>query len=198
MGVISFPAEAYARVQKFLLPPGRLWSLTPGSVLSLVFLAVGDELARVSGRAADMIVEADGSTTTELLTDFERELALTDPGALSDADRRLRITAKEVQEPSFKPLDVRLALAPYLDIPLAEVVMLETSNATAIANGDETTVYRFYIHPDTAYGGSADVIAAQAELDSMSHSHTQGFVIVSVSLLCDDADSLTDRDLLGV
>jgi hypothetical protein len=196
VGVISFTAEAYARVQKALLPPGRLWSLNTGSVISAVFLAAGDELARVSGRAVDMIEEADGSTTTELLLEFESDLDLVSTG--TDAARRLRITAKETARPSFRPDDVIAALAPFLDLAIVDIVLIEISNAQAIAVGDERLVYQFYVYRNPALAGTPDIDAAQVELDLISHSHTNGFVVESISMLCDDPESLCDRDLLGV
>ncbi len=195
MGIIAFTAEAYARVQKALLPPGKLWKLID-STLENVFLATGDELARVSGRAIDLVIESDGRTTTELVTDFERELALPSTGSL--AERRLRIDAQETKRPSFRPEDVKAALAPFLDLDVADIVLIENSNAFAISVGDETLVFKFYIYRDPALAGVADISAAQVELFDISHSHTKGVVIESISFKCDDPNSLCDRDLLGV
>ena len=196
MGIITFTSEAYARVQKALLPPGGLWKLID-SFLEKVFLATGDELARVSQRTADLIEETDGSTTVELLPDFERELGLTDSTG-TNAERQARITAQETKRPRFRPEDVKAALAPFLDLDVVDIVLIENSNAFAISVGDETLVFKFYVFRDPALAGVADIAAAQVELDDISHSHTKGVVIESISFKCDEATSLCDRDLLGV
>ena len=75
MGIVAFSAEAYARIQKALLPPGRLWKLID-SVTEAILLASGDELARVSVRAQDIVIESDGRTATELLTHLEPDDSL--------------------------------------------------------------------------------------------------------------------------
>ena len=196
MGVKQFAAEAHASAMKMLLPAGRLWRLDAGSVLSLVLLAAGDELARISGRSADMVEEADSATTTELLEDFERELLL--PSTGTDADRRLRIVALEKREQKSRPLDVQVALAPYLDLAEVDVEVIETSRADAIATGDDTDIYRFHVYRDPALPGTPDLAAAQLELDIVAQSHTLGRVCESKSMICDEAESLCDRDLVGI
>lgn len=195
MGIVAFSAEAYARIQKALLPPGRLWKLID-SVTEAILLASGDELARVSVRAQDIVIESDGRTATELLPDFERELELVSTG--TDAERRTRINAQETKRPSFRPEDVIAALVPTLDLDAVDIVMIEISNAQALSFGDETLVHQFYIYRNPALGGTADIAAAQIELDAISHSHTNGIVIESIAFKCDDSESLCDRDLLGV
>lgn len=189
-------AAAYARTMKALLPPGRLWRLAPDSFLSLVFMAAGDELARISGRAVDIVEEADSSTTTDLITDFERELVL--PSTGTDDERRARIVALEIRRQLFRPADVQIALAPYLGQDAADVDVIETSRALAIATSNDRAIYLFHVYRDPALAGTYDVAAAQVVLDDMSHSHTKGKVIESTSFKCDDPYSLCDRDLLGV
>lgn len=196
MGVIQFTADAYARIQKTLLPPGRLWSLIPTSFLTRIFLGSGDELARVSGRSADLVEEGDIRTTTELITENESELALPSTGTLQE--RRDRAEALRIQRQRFRPSDVKVAVAPYLALDVADIDLIETSNAAAVASGDEKEVYRFFVYRDPALAGTPDIAAAQVELDRISHSHTQGHIIESIDFLCDDPESLTDRDLLGI
>lgn len=195
MGIIAFSAESYARIQKALLPPGRLWKLVD-SVTESILLASGDELARVSVRAQDIVIESDGQTATELLPDFERELELASTG--TDAERRARIHAQETKRPSFRPEDVIAAMVPTLDLDAVDIVMIEISNAQALSFGDEDLVHRFYIYRDPVLAGTANIAAAQVELDNISHSHTDGKVIESISFKCDESTSLCDRDLLGV
>lgn len=196
MGVIRFTAEAYASAQKALLPPGRLWNLIAGSFIGKVFLASGDELERVSGRAADLVEEGDPRTTTELITENESELALTATGTLQE--RRDRVVELRTRRQGFRPVDVRRAVAVDLDLPLADVEMIETSRALAILIGDDLIIYLFHIFRDPALPGTPDIAAAQVVLDDISHSHTQGKIIESKTFKCNDPESLCDRDLLGV
>lgn len=196
VGVVAMTAAAYARTMKALLPPGRLWRLAPDSFLSLVFLAAGDELARISGRAVDIVEEADSSTTTELITDFERELQLPNTGTIEE--RRLRVVALETRRQRFRPIDVQAALAPYLALDAADVDVIETSRALAIATSNDRAIYLFHVYRNPLLGGVPDIAAAQVVLDEISHSHTKGKVIASTSFKCNDPYSLCDRDLLGV
>lgn len=71
-------SDAYARVLRQLLPRGQLWNLETGSILSKVFLACGDGLARADGRTANLVNEWDPSTALECLPDWERVLGLPD------------------------------------------------------------------------------------------------------------------------
>jgi len=198
VGVIQFTAAAYARSMKALLPPGRLWRLDDGGFLALVLLAAGDELARVSGRAADLVEEDDPRTTTELITDYEAELDITPATGATLQERRDIVEALLIRRQRFRPVDVQAALAPYLGLNDADVEVIEHSRAHAITVGDDTEIYRFFVYRNPALAGSYDVAAAQSELDIVAHSHTKGHVIESISLLCDNAASLCDRDILGV
>lgn len=92
-------AEAYADQLEKLLPRGPLWRPEPGGVLANLLLAAADELARVDGRARDLLEEADPRTTSELLDDWERVAGLPDPCAdpITDPDeRRAVLVAKLV------------------------------------------------------------------------------------------------------
>ncbi len=196
IGVIQFTADAYAAAQKKLLQQGRLWNLFLDSFLTKVFLASGDELARVSGRAFDLREESDPRTTTELITDFERLLALLASGTLQE--RRDRVVALLTRRQRFRPVDVQEALTVDLDLDAADVDVIETSRALAITIGNDREIYRFFVHRDPALPGTPDIEAAQVVLDEISHSHTKGVIGESISFKCDDPESLCDRDLLGV
>ena len=195
MGVIAFSADAFAKLQKALLPPGRIWRLDPDGFIYKVFLSAGDELARVSQRAVDLMREADSATTVELLPEFELDLGLVSTG--TDEERQDRAVAREIEESQFRPEDVKVALAPYLALDSADVDVIETSRATAIATGDDRAIYLFFVYRDPLLAGTPDVDAAQAELDAMAHSHTKGVVIESDDALFDDPNTLYDRDIYG-
>ena len=63
-----------------LLPPGRAMRAERLSTLWEVLFGFAGELSRVDGRMDDLITESLISTTSELLTDFENEFALPEPG----------------------------------------------------------------------------------------------------------------------
>ncbi len=81
MGLVQLTAAAYARMQRLLLPPGRLWRLDAAGVLPSALLAASDELARVGGRAADLLAESDPRQADELLADYELMLAIDEAAA---------------------------------------------------------------------------------------------------------------------
>lgn len=196
------PASAgmYARMMIALLPPGKLWR-TIGSTLYNLFLGCADELARVHERSADLLSESVPSTAIELLPEYERELGITDPAATT-AERQANIVARLVARQRFRPVDFQQALAPLLGQDPDDVDVRERSHAAAMTmgafpiTGDE--IFRFFIYRNPALGGAYFLASAQALVDKIKPSHTKGYVIESVSFLCDDPFSLCDRDLLGV
>jgi hypothetical protein len=180
-----------------LLPPGKVWRLIGDSILSLLFKACADELGRLDGRVLDLLDEADPTTADELLPEYERELAQPSTGTIDE--RRARIIARLIARQRYRPVEFQNALAPLLGQDPADVVVIErtpTFSAT-IGNltGDE--IYRFFIYRDPTLPGAYQLDAAQALVDQIKPSHTEGYVIESINLLCDDPHSLCDRDLLG-
>lgn len=192
---MGLAADAYARMLGALLPPGRLWRLVTGSVLSNLLLASADELARVDARVDDLLDEADPSTADELLPEYERELDL-DEGATT-AERRALIVARLVARQRYRPADFQTALATLLGQDAADVDVIETSAATAAAMGDVREIFRFFIFRDSTLPGTYYLDSAQAIVDRIKPSHTAGHVIESDDFLCDDPYSLCDRDILG-
>lgn len=194
--VVGVDAPGYARMLKFLLPPGKVWRLDAGSLLSQALLAVADELARVDERVRDLLTEANPETTSELLGDFERVLDLVAEG--TEAERVARVVALLIRRQRYRPEDFRQALAPLLGQDAADVQIIERSRAFAVSVGDDSEIFKFYVYRDPTAPGTYDLDAAQDLVDSMKPSHTEGFVVESVDLLCDDPYSLCDRDFLGV
>ena len=186
----------YANMLAQLLPPGRLWRLIPGaSILYSLLEASADELDRVHERSEDLITESDPQTATELLPDYEQELAL--ETASSIAERRARVVSRQVARSGYRPADFQSALAPLLGQAVVDVVVIERSRAFAIAIGDAREIFRFFIYRDPTAPGDYFLASAQEQLDLMKPSHTLGYVIESIDFLCDDPFSLCDRDLLG-
>jgi uncharacterized protein DUF2313 len=198
---ITADSEPYAQMLMALLPPGRLWKLI-GSTLADFFRGCADELARFDLRIGDFLNELDPSTATELLPEYERELGLV--AAPTVAERRANVVARLVRRQGFRPADFQQALAPLLAQDPSAVVVLERSLAYIAAAGDQREIYQFFIYRDPTLPGTYFLASAQAlvagpatQSGGMKPSHTEGFVIESVSAVYDDPHSVYDRDLYG-
>lgn len=165
------------------------------SLLSKLLLGLAQELARVDARVSDLLDEADPSTAVELLPEYEAELDLV--AAPTIAERQATVVARRVRRQGFRPADFQDALAPLLAQASADVVVIERSRAQVIAMGDDREIYRFFVYRDPSLPGTYFLAAAQALVDDMAPSHTQGTVIESIGMLYDDPHSLYDRDLMG-
>ena len=92
-------ADYRAQLQA-LLPQGPAWPREADAALTQLLAAWADELARVDGRAAALVEEADPRTTAELLADWARVAGLPDPcvaalaGTQTTARRRAALVAK--------------------------------------------------------------------------------------------------------
>lgn len=73
-----FSVDAYAAQLRALLPQGAAWSRDPNSTLGRLLHGIAEELARIDGRGAALLEEADPRTTLELLADWERMAGLPD------------------------------------------------------------------------------------------------------------------------
>ena len=74
--------EIYTQILQALLPQGRIWPRDSEATLTNLLQSWADEMARVDGRADDLMDEVDPSTTLEMLSDFERVCGL--PGKCAD------------------------------------------------------------------------------------------------------------------
>lgn len=79
---MSLTAEDYRSQLFALLPPGRALTHEHDTELGALFLALGEELARVDGQVARILEEADPRVALELLGDWERVTGF--PDACSD------------------------------------------------------------------------------------------------------------------
>ena len=188
-------------MQLALLPPGKLWRLFE-STLSSLFLGTADEMARVDARVDDFLNELDPRTATELLPEYERELALV--AAATTAERRANIVALLVRRQRFRPVDFQQALALLLAQDPSQVVVIERGRAFAIAVGEAREIFVFFVYRDPTQPGTYFLASAQAivadyatQRGGMKPSHTKGYVIESVAFACDDTFSQCDRDILG-
>lgn len=114
---MGLSAADYLSQLQALLPQGPAWPRDAGATLTRLLQSMADELARVDGRAAQLLEEADPRTTLELLPDWERVAGLPDPCiagiATTLAERRAalvdRITAEGgASKPYFQAIAERL------------------------------------------------------------------------------------------
>lgn len=97
---MGLTATDYLDQLQALLPQGIAWPRQADAALTRLLQAWADELARIDGRAADLIEEADPRTTDELLADWERVAGLPDAcvealaGTQTTAQRRSALVAK--------------------------------------------------------------------------------------------------------
>lgn len=90
--------DQYLTMLQALLPPGMAWPREPDAVLTGLLRAWADEFAREGVRVEDLLNEYIPGGVRELLTDWERVLALPDSCTanvdLSIDQRRAAVTAK--------------------------------------------------------------------------------------------------------
>jgi uncharacterized protein YmfQ (DUF2313 family) len=73
----------YLRQLQALLPPGPAWPRDDAATLTRLLASLSQELARVDGRALQLIEEADPRTVAELFADWERVAGLPDACAVA-------------------------------------------------------------------------------------------------------------------
>lgn len=96
----------HARALEALRPEGLAWTTDPNSIFHKFLEGLATELARVTGRAGDLLREADPQTTIELVEDWERVLGLPGEGLELEPSLILRqfaivtkLTAAQGQSP---------------------------------------------------------------------------------------------------
>jgi uncharacterized protein YmfQ (DUF2313 family) len=101
-------AADYLGQLKALLPQGAAWPRESGSTLSGLLEGLAEELARVDGRAGDLMVQTDPRAVTEMLGDWERAYGLPDGCVVAEpteAGRRLalhqRVASLGGQSPAY-------------------------------------------------------------------------------------------------
>jgi uncharacterized protein YmfQ (DUF2313 family) len=135
--------QEHAQGLEHLRPPGIIWTSDPASVSRKFFMALATELARVTGRASDLIQEMDPRTTTELIPDWERVLNI--PGDCEEPGRTLAlrqfaVTTKLTQEPGQSRQDfIDLAASLGFQITIQEYLPFQVTNSVvgeALSNGE--------------------------------------------------------------
>lgn len=72
----QFTADDFARVLQTMLPRGRAWPREPGTTQAKVIKGLAAAFSRVTGRAVDLLIDANPATTYELLGEWEQSLGL--------------------------------------------------------------------------------------------------------------------------
>lgn len=94
---MGMTTDDYLAQLQALLPQGPAWPREPDATLTRLLAAWADELARVDGRAAQLLEEADPRTAYELFADWERVAGLPDPCTPAGAsleERRLPLVQR--------------------------------------------------------------------------------------------------------
>lgn len=120
---MALSSEAYLELLLALQPPGSALSRDPDSLWGQLLQAEADELARVDGRADDLVAESDPRSSAELLPDWERVCGL--PGACGSAAqtifaRRAAVHAQLTELGGQRPADY-VTLAETLGYPDSRV-----------------------------------------------------------------------------
>jgi len=150
-----------------LRPPGLAWTTDAASVSRKLYEALGTELARLTGRAADLVAEADPRTTTELIEQWERILDLPGPCdelAPSLLLRQYAVYAKLVQPQGQSPQHfIDLASGLGFEITIEEYQPFVSGAGTSgalLSNGD--WVFTWTVHAPELGGQWAQAGVAQA------------------------------------
>lgn len=80
---MGMTAADYLRQLQALLPPGPAWPRGDESIVGGLLAALAAELARIDGRAGQLLEEADPRATAELFLDWERVAGLPDACVLA-------------------------------------------------------------------------------------------------------------------
>jgi uncharacterized protein YmfQ (DUF2313 family) len=93
VGLTRAASDDYRRQLQALAPQGAAWPREPAAVLTRLLQAWADELARVDGRAADLVDETHPATTSELLPEWEAAAGLVLAPGATEAERRAVLVA---------------------------------------------------------------------------------------------------------
>lgn len=148
-------AAAYRDQLAQLLPLGRAWPREPDTTLGGLLAGLAEEFARIDGRAADLIEEADPRTTVELLTDWERVAGLPDTcSGVPDTIRERQVAiANKIAELGGQSIPYFTAIAERLgyDVEIEELSSFDVDDRVdQDVNGDDWRhVWRVNIYLDS-------------------------------------------------
>lgn len=156
--------------------------------------ALGYALAYSWTRQRAAIAEAHPATAGELLAELEGEYGFVVDESLSDDERRLRLAAKARARFEGTPNAIAASVS-----ALIESTTIYENTARQVAATDPGAVWRFGVKLGESWDDTdlRDRILRVVEQQKPAHTDVT-WVRTLEGFLCDDDDSLTDRDSLDV
>lgn len=188
-------AEDYLAQLMALAPQGAAWSRESGSTLSALFEGLADELARVDGRAGDLLIETDPRVVTEMLADWERAYGLPDGCVVADPTvpgRRLalhqRVASLGGQSgPYFVGLSALLGYE--ADIQTFRPSRLPLTLAARLAGRPWAFAWRVAVYGPAGIGAAIPIYAS-ADLECVIRRARPAHTVVSFDYAPDPAPTL--------
>lgn len=160
-------------------------------------MTLGYALGYAWQRQRDALDEAHPATAEELLSDLEAEYGLAVDESLSTAQRQALLLAKVRARFEGTPDAMEIAA-----LPVAAVTVLEIAQRT-IAHTDPRAVYRLVVKMTAAdFGSLTERSSVRSRLYALLSQQKPAYTAIVLTtdmtgFLCDDAESLTDRDALA-
>lgn len=182
--------------RQIALALGTAYNHTDGTVNAADALADGDALAAVRAQVVLAMYQAFVNTATVLLDEHERDYGLPIRRDMTNADRQARLVAKVRAARRGSPRSVETALRA---ITGTATVLENLLTAVPIApDGIRRGQWHFGVLIPAAKWADINIRAqASAIIEQMKPAYTTFALGVTSPFLCDDPNSLTDRDLLG-
>lgn len=132
---MGIDAAGYLAHLQALLPPGAAWTRERDANLAKLLRALAEELARVDGRAVDLLRECDPRTAFEMLSDWERVTGLPDQctGALITIQERRQAVAMKLASTGGQSRQyfIDLAAALGVEITITEFLPFQAGRSVA-------------------------------------------------------------------
>lgn len=196
----AFPSEnstAGILARKIAFAMGTAYNHADGTRNSADALAMGDALAALRAQVVLAIDQAFVSSATVMLDELEESYGLPVRRDMTNEARQNRLVAKTRAGRRGSPQGLVNALAPIAS-PTSILENLLTAVPIDPTTGDRRGQWKFgVLVPAGTYDSPEKMTQVRAVLDQMKPAHTNYVVGVHSGFFCDDADSLTDRDLLG-
>lgn len=180
-------ARAFARAI------GPAYQAPDGSTNAADFLSLGQLLADARDQNLAALAEAFADSATYLLDELENMYGLQVRSDMATADRRTRLVAKIRAGRAGTPQELVRAIQVY-----DSTVVIHENDAVDVDLTNPRAVFLFAIEVATTTFASAEKLnSIRAIAEQMKPAHTAFSVCTNADFLCDDAASLTDRDVLG-
>lgn len=195
----TYPTEtslAGALARKIAMAMGTAYNHADATVNSADALADADALVASRAQVVLAIAQAFVSNATVLLDELEAEYGLPIRRDMTNAERQARLVAKVRASRRGSPRSIENALVP---IAGTATVLENLLTAVPIApDGIRRGQWHFGVLISAAKWADINIRAqALAIIEQMKPAYTTFALGVTSPFLCDDPNSLVDRDLLG-